>query len=242
MFRIGKVLLDNDDLLVTAGLLGSIKVTLKSRGLTYKANRFERTKLLDTLDELKKRGYFVEPNSKEFEEVITHFSEALLGRGDARWQAYFIHSSTEDLVSDVVGVNNNSENHKDFQRDSMDEIDETLENLTQEEWERLLDETAAQEIQDAHKLYSEKSNNSGIYTRYALKKDIQKYTKEHENHLEDGSINWKYVSADAMIVYGDEMDTDTIYKTLEEVAQDIDPKKINYIKQLKKSSLTESNK
>jgi len=126
------------------------------------------------------------------------------------------------------------EERNDFQDNWMDGVDEALENLTQEEWERLQDETAAQEIQDAHKLSSEKSNSSGIYTRYALKKDIQKYTKEDENHLEDGSINWKYVSADAMIVYGDEMDIDTIYETLEEVAQDIDPKKINYIKQLKK--------
>jgi hypothetical protein len=96
MFR--RTLLDNDSFFVTSGLLGGIKVTLKSRGLTVKANRYERTKLLEVCDELKRRGYFVEPNSKEFEDILDMFCEALLGRGDARWKAYFLVMTCEDIV------------------------------------------------------------------------------------------------------------------------------------------------
>jgi len=36
---LSRILLDNDYFLVTAGLLGSIKATLKSRGLTHKFTR-----------------------------------------------------------------------------------------------------------------------------------------------------------------------------------------------------------
>ena len=63
-----------------------------------------------------------------------------------------------------------------------------------------------------------------IYTRYALKKAIQGYAREKENLFEDGRINWNYVSADACIVYGDEIDTDEIYEVLEEVADEIEGK------------------
>ena len=98
-----RILLDNDYFYVTAGLLGGIKVTLKSRGLTLKANRAERTKLLDVLDELKRRGYSVEPHSKEFEEILDNFSGALCGKGNFIWQTYFLVRTCEDLVSDVVG-------------------------------------------------------------------------------------------------------------------------------------------
>jgi len=72
---LGRILLDNDYFLVTAGLLGAIKVTLKSRGLTLKATREERTKLLDVLDELKRRGYSVEPDSKELRNIIEKWTD-----------------------------------------------------------------------------------------------------------------------------------------------------------------------
>jgi len=75
-----------------------------------------------------------------------------------------------------------------------------------------------------------------VYTRYALKKAIQGYIEETENQFEDGRINWKYVAADANIVYGDEIDLDTIYEVLEEVANDTEPKKVEYIKLLKKET------
>ena len=100
---IGRILLDNDYFCVTSGLLGGIKVALKSRNLTLEANKAERTKLLDVLDELKRRGYPVEPHSKEFENVLNTFSEAVWGKGDARWQAYFLVMTCEDIVIDAIG-------------------------------------------------------------------------------------------------------------------------------------------
>ena len=187
---LGRILLDNDYFLVTAGLLGAIKVTLKSRGLTLKATREERTKLLDVLDELKRRGYSVEPGSREFERILSDFSKALCGKGDARWKAYFLVMTCEDIVSDIAG-----------------------------------EEKASKEVEN---------EEQGVYTRWALKRAIKGYAAEVENKLDNGKINWDYVAADASIVYGDEIDTNVIYEVLEEVALDIEPDRVNYIKLLKK--------
>ena len=63
-----------------------------------------------------------------------------------------------------------------------------------------------------------------IYTRHALKKAIQGYAREKENLFEDGSINWNYVSADACIVYGDDISADEFDEVLEEVANEIEEK------------------
>ena len=97
-----RILLDNDNFLVTSGLLGGIKVTFKSRGTTVRANRSERARLLDVLDELKKRGFSEESKSKEFERIISDFSEALSGRGGIRWQAYFSVSTCETIVNKAI--------------------------------------------------------------------------------------------------------------------------------------------
>lgn len=106
---VGRILLDNDYFYVTSGLLGGIKITLKSRNLTLKVNRDERAKLLDVLDELKRRGHSIEPHSKEFENVLNTFSEAVWGKGDARWQAYFLEMTCEDIVIDAVGGSDRSD-------------------------------------------------------------------------------------------------------------------------------------
>ena len=76
------LLLDNEHFSVTAGLLGSHKVTLKSRGLTIKADKFERTKLLDILDELKRIGGSVEPDNSVFESILEEWAEAVFSRND----------------------------------------------------------------------------------------------------------------------------------------------------------------
>ena len=54
-------------------------------------------------DELKRRGGSVSPDSKEFGTLIDGFSEALCGRGDARWQAYFLVMTCEGIVDDALG-------------------------------------------------------------------------------------------------------------------------------------------
>jgi hypothetical protein len=97
-----RVLIDNEYFLTTAGLLGGITVTLKGRGLKVKANKIENTKFLDICDELKSRGGSVNPESKEFGALIDGFSEALCGRGDARWQAYFLVMTCESIVDDAL--------------------------------------------------------------------------------------------------------------------------------------------
>ena len=95
---LNRTLLDDEYFLTTAGLLGGITVTLKGRGLKVKANKMENTKFLDICDELKRRGGSVSPDSKEFGTLIDGFSEALCGRGDARWKAYFLVMTCEEIV------------------------------------------------------------------------------------------------------------------------------------------------
>ena len=147
-----RILLDNDDFFVTAGLFGGIKVTLKSRGLTLKATREERVKLLDVLDELKLRGYSVDPNSKEFEETLDGFSEALLGRGGIRWQAYFLVTTCENIVNEVVGKldSSNLENPKDSRPSWMKKADQWEKSLTQEKWQESLNLQMAKEQDRYH--------------------------------------------------------------------------------------------
>jgi|SaaInlStandDraft_3_1057020.scaffolds.fasta_scaffold22885_1 hypothetical protein len=148
-----RILLDNDDFLVTSGLLGGIKVTFKSRGITVKADRSEKIKLLNVLDELKQRGYSAAPESKEFERIISDFSEALLGRGGVRWQAYFAVSTCEDIVSEVVGGAgiSTSENRKTSKSSWMDKVRQSLD-VTPEEWQETINSRMAEEQDRYHKI------------------------------------------------------------------------------------------
>lgn len=101
---IGRILLDNDVWLITSGLLGGVKITHKPRNLTIKPNRYERSYLFDILDELKKRGDFVAQNRPEFENVIELFAEAVFGRGDARWQAFFQGMTCEQIAEQSINT------------------------------------------------------------------------------------------------------------------------------------------
>jgi hypothetical protein len=98
-----RTLLDNDDFFATSGLFGGITVTLKGRGLKVKANRLENTKFLDICDELKRKCGSVSPDSKEFKDILEMFCESLCGRGDARWQAFFLVMTCEEIVGNTVG-------------------------------------------------------------------------------------------------------------------------------------------
>jgi|TARA_B110000971_G_C19995870_1_gene494245 hypothetical protein len=98
-----RTLLDNDDFFATSGLFGGITVKLKGRGLKVKANRLENTKFLDICDELKRKGCSVSPDSKEFKDILEMFCESLCGRGDARWQAFFVVMTCEEIVGNTVG-------------------------------------------------------------------------------------------------------------------------------------------
>jgi hypothetical protein len=195
----GRILLDNDYFLVTAGLLGAIKVTLKSRGLTLKATREERTKLLDVLDELKRRGYSVEPDSKEFEEILDGFSEALLGRGGYRWQAYFLVTTCVNIVSDVVGEiedTDNSENHKDSQDDWMDKVRKALD-VTPEEWRKVIEEHTFEEMEKEEKarnLKPEVDNYELANIAYENWKEEAKDQLEYiEKYVDEGMVKFEDV-------------------------------------------------
>ena len=154
---LGRILLDDNDFLVTAGLLGGIKVTLKSRGVTIRASKPERIKLLNVLDELKRRGHSVDPKSKEFEKIISDFSEALWGRGNYRWQAYFVVATCEDIVSHVVGGLDdvNSENRKASTQNWMDKVRQSL-NVTPEEWQETINARYADEVDKHRKMLEPK--------------------------------------------------------------------------------------
>ncbi len=61
MQMLDRILLDKDDWLVSIGLLGAVRVTLKSRNMTLKASSFERSYLLAILRILGERGVRIEP-------------------------------------------------------------------------------------------------------------------------------------------------------------------------------------
>lgn len=86
---IGRKLFENNDWLLSSGIFGGFKVTLKSRRYTVKASRQEGHHFLRTLECMADLGIKIEPGSKLFEEAAEQFCSAILGRGDARWQAYF---------------------------------------------------------------------------------------------------------------------------------------------------------
>ena len=73
----GRILLDNADWLITAGLLGGIKITLKNRGLTRRANRGERRYLMEILESLRAVGVPIERGSEPIEVVLDDFASAV---------------------------------------------------------------------------------------------------------------------------------------------------------------------
>ena len=93
---IGSVLLDNEDWLVTFGLLRA-KVTLKNRRLTRKASREESRYLVDVLDELKLRGVPIEPGNDYVNDVLEDFAGAVL-LGGPRWQVFFARWSPKEIA------------------------------------------------------------------------------------------------------------------------------------------------
>ena len=110
---IGRILFECDEWLVTAGLLGGIKVVLKSRNLTYKAKTTERRHLMDTVELLKESGISVTPDNLQLQELFQTFAEAVAGRGDARWQAYFIHTTPQELARTFLESTTNTSRKED---------------------------------------------------------------------------------------------------------------------------------
>ncbi len=85
---IGRILLDNESWLITLGLFGGIKVTLKNRGLTRRANRGERRYLMEMVETLEAAEIPIEPGGEPVEDMLNDFASAVFG-GEARWTAFF---------------------------------------------------------------------------------------------------------------------------------------------------------
>ena len=88
---IGRVLFDNNDYLVTSGLLGGIKVYFKPRGMTFRTSARERRHLKDTVAILQQHNVPIDPNNADLQELFEGFARAIIGRGDASWEAWFMH-------------------------------------------------------------------------------------------------------------------------------------------------------
>jgi hypothetical protein len=145
------LLLDNEHFSVTAGLLGSHKVTLKSRGLTIKADKFERTKLLDILDELKRIGGSVEPDNSVFESILEEWAEAVFSRNSSRWEAYFLVGKIEDIAR---GHFDEKTTPKGFKVD-LDKAKQLMEQTTPEQYQAVIDKRTAERAAAARRMMNE---------------------------------------------------------------------------------------
>jgi hypothetical protein len=145
------LLLDNEHFSVTAGLLGSHKVTLKSRGLTIKADKLERAKLLDVLDELKRIGGSVEPNNAVFQSIVEQWSEAVFSRNSPMWEAYFLVMKIEDIAR---GHFEEKSIPKGFKID-MEKADRVMKETTPEQWQESMDQLTAERMAQTRRLMNE---------------------------------------------------------------------------------------
>ena len=93
-----RLLLDDEDLLLTYSLFGGLKATLKLRNSTIKASRDEKLHLFRTIEILQSRGVEIAPDNRDIQELFRMFSDALFGQGDARWRAYFLNLTPEQIA------------------------------------------------------------------------------------------------------------------------------------------------
>ena len=104
---IGRVLFDSDRWLVSTGAFGGVKVALKERELIFKASSFERRHLKKTLAFLDRANATFdtlerELLNKELAVFFEMFAEAVVGRGDSRWQVHF-QLTPALLAAEIVG-------------------------------------------------------------------------------------------------------------------------------------------
>ncbi len=85
------ILLDNDEYLMYAGLLGAVYVVGKGfRGKKVKASPYERRYLYLLIEEMRKQGIEIGPKNQDLEGVFFDFAEAVhLGPQTHFWNGYF---------------------------------------------------------------------------------------------------------------------------------------------------------
>jgi hypothetical protein len=84
-----RILLENEDLLLSCSLLGRYKIYLKSRKFSHKASKSEGLHFLRTIECMSDLGIKIEPGNEKYEFMAQDFCFAVLGAGDANWKVYF---------------------------------------------------------------------------------------------------------------------------------------------------------
>ena len=75
---------------------------------------------MDTVELLKESGISVTPDNLQLQELFQTFAEAVAGRGDARWQAYFIHTTPYELAKtflESTTSDSQNEDEKSFRKE-----------------------------------------------------------------------------------------------------------------------------
>jgi hypothetical protein len=104
-------LLNNNDWLVTIGITGRFKITLKDRNLTRKVSRFEGRHLVEVVKSMfnlkiipfhlldlikaKSPNFLNMVKNYEFQYIMKYFTEAVFSNGGVRWQTFFEYSPND---------------------------------------------------------------------------------------------------------------------------------------------------
>lgn len=97
----GRVILDNNDWLVAAGLLGGMEITLKSRGLTRRVPNPQRRYFFRLIEALKNTGVPIVVGSQPVEQAAEDFAEAMFG-GELTQTAYFLALTPEQHAEHYI--------------------------------------------------------------------------------------------------------------------------------------------
>jgi len=85
----GKILLDDDDWLVTVELTGRVSVTLKTSGYTREVSKEEGVHFISVLESAAGLGVSIESGDEDFAEMVRDFTESFLDNGNSTWKTYF---------------------------------------------------------------------------------------------------------------------------------------------------------
>ena len=90
----GRTLYDDEYFSLTVGVLGKYRVLMKTRGVTFNANRNERAHFLRAIEALRDEGVSIVPGCKRFEQLSRMFIEAIIdgcsGHSKPVWNTFFL--------------------------------------------------------------------------------------------------------------------------------------------------------
>jgi hypothetical protein len=177
-------LLNNNDWLVTIGITGRFKITLKDRNLTRKASRFEGRHLVEVVKSMfnlkiipfhlldlikaKSPNFLNMVKNYEFQYIMKYFTEAVFSNGGVRWQAFFEYSPNDIAKNLNVFYQINYENNMSNDKTKINK-DKNFVNCSQE-----------YELKTYRKLYSDEAvdyccENRNNNTRTDFEKCLNKF-------------------------------------------------------------------